>query len=209
MGYLSAPEKQAIRTGWQCAVVTNYAGMNFRAAVCECVRKWPVRTVNRWSGGSMNLQLGNSGSGARRTGTLCATVGKPPSLPAPLLVMPSGNTKRSSVYCRWPVAWRNDYYGKSVRGLNPLSPLRKTIIGFGPNVFQQPAPDLADESMDRQRAVLLRTMVWLDTPLKPRCWLAGKRGSWNWNCPLKNEPQPNNPVFPANPHFRNTLFKAP
>ncbi|MGA2870045.1 MAG: hypothetical protein ABSF34_12915, partial [Verrucomicrobiota bacterium] len=36
-----------------------------------------------------------------------------------------------------------------------------------------------------------------------------KRGSWNWNCPLKNEPHPNNPVLPANPHFHQITFGTP
>jgi hypothetical protein len=53
------------------------------------------------------------------------TAGKPPVVRA-TLVMSASNTKRSLVYCRWPAAWPNDYYGKSVRGLNRPSPLRKT-----------------------------------------------------------------------------------
>src|ERR1035437_447173 len=83
------------------------------------------RTGLHGSGGNMNPRTGDSGFGCPPNRNSVHTVGKPPAVRA-TSVMPAGNPKRSLVYCRWPAAWRNDYYGKSVRGLNPPSPLRKT-----------------------------------------------------------------------------------
>src|ERR1035437_3128257 len=40
----------------------------------------------------------------------------------------------------------------------------------------------------------------------PPGWPVCKRGSWNWNCRLKNEPQRKNPVLPANPHLHQITF---
>ena len=43
----------------------------------------------------------------------------------------------------------------------------------------------------------------------PPGWPVCKRGSWNWNCRLKNEPQRKHPVLPANPHFPQMTFGTP
>src|SRR5664279_5642926 len=58
-------------------------------------------------------------------------------------------------------------------------------------------------------AVLLRTMAWLDTPPEDALLTGLLPRQLELDYPLKNEPQPNYPIFPAIPHFHQITFGTP
>jgi|SRR5450756_435514 len=89
-----------------------------------------VRRANDGSGGSMNRRAGNSGFACPPDPNCVRTVGRPPTV-RDILDTPWERTRHCWDCCRWPAAWRNGCCGKSGRGSNPRSPLRKTSWAWG------------------------------------------------------------------------------
>ena len=110
----------------------------------------------------MNPRTGCSGFVCPPNRNSVRTVGKPPTVRA-TSVMPSGNTKRSLVYL--PLASRvAQRLLRQVRPwIEPAQSFEKNQLGLG-QMFFNSLRLTWQMSLWTDSAVLLRTMVWLDTP---------------------------------------------
>ena len=92
--------------------------------------------------------------------------------------------------------------------IEPAQSFEKNQLGLG-QMFFNSLRLTWQMSLWTDNAVLLHTMAWLDTPTETALLAGLHRVSWNWVCRLKNEPQKNNAILPANPHFHQITFGTP
>jgi len=162
MGYLSAPDKQAVREGWQCAVVTKLrADMKLvppyaSAAQAECPHGQPLEW---WE---YEPATGQQWFRVPAEPELCAHCWEASSCPRHFGYAVG---QHETLFGLLPLASRvAQRLLRQVRPwIEPAQSFEKNQLGLG-QMFFNSLRLTWQMSLWTDSAVLLRTMVWLDTP---------------------------------------------
>lgn len=207
MGYLSATHKQTVRTGWQCAVVTKQrADMKLvppyvSATQAQCPQgqrlewwEYEPATGQQWFRAPAQSELCAHCWEASRCPRHFGYAGGQHETLFGLLPLVSRLAQRLLQQVR---PW-----------IEPAQSFEKNQLGLRHTFFNSLRLTW-QMSLWVDSAVLLRTMAWLDMPPEDTLLTGLLPVSWNCTYPLKNEPPPHYPFFPAIPHSHQITFGTP